>query len=319
MLMVMSTRWPATRIGGRKASLIRAAVSAVASTWPKSSRSSPNSSPPSREIVSALAVHDRSRSATSRRTSSPARWPRVSLTDFEVVEVAHHERNRLAPALSPQQRVVDPIGEQDPVPQPGERVVGGLMGELGLPFSKLDDRRLEPAREPGILHDGEELADEDERDGDGADPHEEGVEAAARRRSRHGHHDGKAERYVGEQRLCRRQLPAGTFGRHRWRGHDRCQEYQRGSRRCNPCRRCFRSRSCSCRRSRCRRCRLSRMRGARAPSVRARDASTSAPSRVRTAPRCTARCRWRGTQGPRSGRVCSRRRCDRRRRVPSTS
>ena len=81
---------------------------------------------------------------------------------LEVVEVAHHERNRLAPALSPQQRVVDPIGEQDPVPQPGERVVGGLMGELGLAFSKLDDRRLEPAREPGILHDGEELADEDE-------------------------------------------------------------------------------------------------------------------------------------------------------------
>ena len=144
---------------------------------------------------------------------------------LEVVDVAHHEGDGPGPAHPSPQGMVHPIGEQHPVGESGERVVGRLVGELGLPLAEVTDRRLEPPREPGVLHDGEQLADEHERDGGGARRHEHAVEPAAGGRLHDGGRDGEAERQVGEHGLRGRQLPARARAlRVRRRGNERRQE-----------------------------------------------------------------------------------------------
>ena len=150
MLMVRCTRWPATSSSGRSASPIRAAVSIASSTRVRSSRRIPNSSPPRRASVSALAD---ARAEPGRHRSEHLVAGEVTegvVDGFEVVDVAHHEGYRPAPAQpSPQQGVVHAVGEQHPVRESGERVVRRLMGELGLPLAQGGDRRLEPSRQGG--------------------------------------------------------------------------------------------------------------------------------------------------------------------------
>ena len=66
-------------MGTLSVAVMRSATSRAVEAPAVSSRSSANSSPPSRAAVSPARMHPRMRRATSTRTSSPATWPNVSL------------------------------------------------------------------------------------------------------------------------------------------------------------------------------------------------------------------------------------------------
>ena len=68
-----------SRSGSRSDSRTRSAVSAASCALTTSSSRMANSSPPKRAAVSVARMLVARRSATSRRTSSPAAWPRLSL------------------------------------------------------------------------------------------------------------------------------------------------------------------------------------------------------------------------------------------------
>ena len=77
--------------------------------------------------------HPRSRSATARSSSSPAPWPEAVVDELEVVEVDERDRrDRRVGAADAGQGVLDPVEEQGPVRQPGERVVERLVAQLVL-------------------------------------------------------------------------------------------------------------------------------------------------------------------------------------------
>ena len=150
----------------------------------------------------------------------------MSLTALKSSRSQTIERDDAAAALSPEQGLVDAVSEQYPVREPGQRIVRRLIGKLGLSFPQLTYGRLQTACQPRVLHDGEQLADEDERDGDGSCRDEQHVEPAARHRPRYGDPDRNAERHVGKHGLACGELSSRTLGAVRCDRRKRRQEDQ---------------------------------------------------------------------------------------------
>ena len=85
----------------------------------------------------------------------------VAVVDhLEAVEIEEEQGDSRSSALGAGQRQLEVVEQQGPVGEPGERVVGGLVGEVGLEPSPLgdvatDDRDLcQPAVGPSLGGDG---------------------------------------------------------------------------------------------------------------------------------------------------------------------
>ena len=104
-----------------------------------------NSSPPSRAATSPSRRQPRMRSLTITSSSSPAAWPRVSLTALK----SSRSSRRMTGRTPSRPRHADPqrrrLGERDAVRQPGQGVVVGLVAELLLESRQLRQRLLELA------------------------------------------------------------------------------------------------------------------------------------------------------------------------------
>ena len=74
----------------------------------------------------------RSRSATAISSSSPAVWPEPSLTALKSSRSTNSTATGAASAVGAGERVLQPVGEQRAVGQAGQRVVEGVVLELGL-------------------------------------------------------------------------------------------------------------------------------------------------------------------------------------------
>ena len=127
-----------------------------------------NSSPCWRAGTSSARIASTSRRATSTRTRSPAPWPERVVDRLEVVEVEEEHRDaRPAPAPAGE-RPLDVVAEEDPVREPGQRVVEGVVEELRLePLAvrRVDEEALRdgPARERLLGHRERLVADPDLR------------------------------------------------------------------------------------------------------------------------------------------------------------
>ena len=95
------------------------------------------------------------------------RVPELVVDELEVVEVAVEHADR---GLGVEQRAVEPVGEQHPVGEPGQRVVQGLVLELVA-------GRAEGHEQPLVVGDREELPGEHQ-------DHERGAEQQVDRRGR---------------------------------------------------------------------------------------------------------------------------------------
>ena len=100
-------------------------------------RISTNSSPPRRATVSPSRSTERSRSAMLRSSSSPALWPRLSLTNLKWSRSMNTTAIGAHVALR-EHRLAQAVVQQVAVGQPGERVVVGLVLELHLVALALD-------------------------------------------------------------------------------------------------------------------------------------------------------------------------------------
>ena len=98
-----------------------------------------NSSPPSRAHVSSGRRQLSSRRATSISSSSPAAWPRLSLTVLKSSRSTKRTANRFWRRTPAVERVADAVGEERAVREPGQRVVERLVAELRLEPPALGD------------------------------------------------------------------------------------------------------------------------------------------------------------------------------------
>src|SRR5215216_770483 len=130
---------PLTTNGWRRPSSTRSATWTTSTSSLASSMSTANSSPPKRATVSLGRTQDRSRSATWISSRSPAAWPQAVVDLLEPVQVDEQHRHRRGLALGPLEGVVDPVLEQGPVGQRGQRVVERLVDQLVLELAALGD------------------------------------------------------------------------------------------------------------------------------------------------------------------------------------
>ena len=128
-----------SRSGSRSDSRTRSAVSAASCALTTSSSRIANSSPPKRAAVSLARMLVARRSATSRRTSSPAAWPRLSLIVLKSSRSRKMTAMPLLLATVARDGVAHALDEQRAVGQVGDRVVEGLVGELLLEGLALAD------------------------------------------------------------------------------------------------------------------------------------------------------------------------------------
>ena len=105
-----------------------------------------------RASVSAVRTHRFSRSPTAHSSSSPAGVAEPVVDLLEVVEI-DEDQHESAVA----HRLVEPLGEQQPVGQPGQRVVVDLMSESALCLVQ------PPVQQPLRAH-GDHLSGGDEQD-----------------------------------------------------------------------------------------------------------------------------------------------------------
>ena len=127
-----STSRPDTVTGLRRMAAIRSPRTTASPSSATSGTSTANSSPPSRAARSPGPRQPRSRSATTRRTSSPEEWPRLSLIVLKSSRSSRSRAGAAGPApLEGAKRLLQPPGERRPVGQPGERVDAGPAGHLG--------------------------------------------------------------------------------------------------------------------------------------------------------------------------------------------
>ena len=128
-------RWPPgpavspSRLSGEP----RAATRSRATRWARVGESqagsrTANSSPPSRAASAPRGRASRSRSAICSSSRSPARWPRVSLTERNRSRSIRTSAAPLAVALGDVQRGPGALQQPLPVGQPGERVAQLLLG-----------------------------------------------------------------------------------------------------------------------------------------------------------------------------------------------
>ena len=122
-------------------------ATASSTPWTRSSRIV-NSSPPWRAAMSPARIVAARRWATSTRRRSPARWPSESLTTLK----SSRSRNRTA-TLRPRRRpagqgALEVLAEEDPVGEPGQRIVEGVVEELRLEpllLGRVDEQALRDA------------------------------------------------------------------------------------------------------------------------------------------------------------------------------
>ncbi len=131
MLAVPTKSRLPSRTGWRIAASSRSAR-AAASISSTSSTSTANSSPPSRASVSDGRTCWLIRSATRRDELVAGRVAERVVDHLEVVEVDQQQRHSAAAALVAGHRVLDPVAEQRPVGQAGQRVLERLAGQLAL-------------------------------------------------------------------------------------------------------------------------------------------------------------------------------------------
>ena len=107
-----------------------------------------NSSPPWRAATSPARIAPDRRWATSTRSRSPARWPSESLTTLKSSR-SRNSRATFGPPPAPaREGPLDVVAEQDPVGQPGQRVVEGVVEELRLEallVGRVDEQALRDA------------------------------------------------------------------------------------------------------------------------------------------------------------------------------
>ena len=126
---------PSTSKGRSVTSSTRSATLAGArSTSALVVRRSANSSPPRRAMVSHSRSSRRSRSAKATSRRSPAWWPRASLTSLKSSRSSSSSATGSPVRRASLEGLLEVVGEQRPVGQAGEGVVGGLLAEqlLGL-------------------------------------------------------------------------------------------------------------------------------------------------------------------------------------------
>ena len=128
-----------SRSGSSSDSRTRSAVSAASCALTTSSSRMANSSPPKRAAVSVARMLVARRSATSRRTSSPAAWPRLSLIVLKSSRSRKMTAMPLLLAAVARDGVAHALDEQRAVGEVGDRVVEGLVGELLLEGLALAD------------------------------------------------------------------------------------------------------------------------------------------------------------------------------------
>jgi hypothetical protein len=85
--------------------------------------------------------------------------PEAVVDGLEVVEVDHGQAQRLTRG----QQLVGRLLEQGPVGQPGERVVGGPVGELLLIVVELGELTVDAVQQPAVLAQRADLPGDDER------------------------------------------------------------------------------------------------------------------------------------------------------------
>src|ERR1051326_2234247 len=142
---VTKSSWPSTRNGRASDCRILRATPATASLLPTSLRSSVNSSPPRREIVSEARTAagrppPRAQPLRDLREELVAdRVPEAVVDELEVIEVEIHHRERPAVALRLRDGGEDAVAEEEAVRKTGERVVIRLILELLLRCLALRD------------------------------------------------------------------------------------------------------------------------------------------------------------------------------------
>jgi hypothetical protein len=129
---------PATHIGAPSVSSMRCASSSAAPSPSIRSTSTANSSPPRRETMSSPRTADTIRRPASTSSSSPAAWPKLSLTSLK------RSRSRNSTANTGDRRCGRAIARcrrssRRPVGQAGQRIVHGLVGQLLLDAHALAD------------------------------------------------------------------------------------------------------------------------------------------------------------------------------------
>ena len=111
--------------------MIRSAASTARSSRASSIRIA-NSSPPSRATVSAVRTHAARRTAAATSKTVAGYVPETIVDGLEVVEIEEHYGQTFVGACAALQRVRHAVEEQCAVGEPGERIMEGLVRELGF-------------------------------------------------------------------------------------------------------------------------------------------------------------------------------------------
>ena len=151
MLARTRTEEPWTANGSRSATRSRSATISGASMFARRSISRTRRRRCGRACQLSL-THRFSRSPTAQSSSSPPACPNRSLTSLKSSRSTKISTNR--PSAH---RIVEPLREQHPVGQSGERVVVHLMGESAL-------RVIQLQGQPPLRANGDHLPDRDEED-----------------------------------------------------------------------------------------------------------------------------------------------------------
>ena len=123
------TLWPATSVPAASEPRIRSLISTTSPTVTSSS-STANSSPPSRATVSTSRVLASSRRATSTSTTSPAAWPKRSLTGLKPSRSTKSSATRTPTPAGAVQGLGRPVEQDAAVRQVGQGVVSCVVDHL---------------------------------------------------------------------------------------------------------------------------------------------------------------------------------------------
>ena len=151
MLARGNTCLPSISNSASRARSNRAAASAASARSVTPSSRTANSSPPKRATVSVGRIVALRRDATSRRTRSPAGWPRLSLTVLNSSRSMNMTATAAPDRSSAGERVLDTIGEERSVGEVRHGVVEGLVGELLLEHLPLADVAAVQDDSPHVL------------------------------------------------------------------------------------------------------------------------------------------------------------------------
>ena len=155
MLAVTTCSVPSRTNGASSACWTRSATRTAPSSEARSSQSTTNSSPPKRASVNSASPKRATRVARSQGRLQPVRDGLQELVAgvvaegvvdvLEPVEIQEQQRRERPVALGARQRKLETVAEEEPVRQPGERVVRRLVSDLLLRVDSLDHASKMPA------------------------------------------------------------------------------------------------------------------------------------------------------------------------------